>query len=74
MCSQVTGTANVMMTVWLREIGELPAFEQELEERVPGMVVLDRSLTLGTPKRLGSLLDPEGRRTGSVPVPLLDPS
>ncbi|OUC80232.1 Lrp/AsnC family transcriptional regulator [Gordonia lacunae] len=69
-CCEVTGTANILMAVWLHTIGELSEFEQQLESRVPGLVVADRSVTLETPKRLGSLLDRSGCRTGSVPVVL----
>ena len=69
-CCEVTGTANIVMGVWLHTIGELSEFEQQLESRVPGLVVADRSVTLETPKRLGSLLDRSGCRTGSVPVVL----
>ncbi|MDT0220840.1 Lrp/AsnC family transcriptional regulator [Gordonia sp. AC31] len=69
-CGEVTGTANIVMGVWLHTIGELSEFEQQLESRVPGLVVADRSVTLETPKRLGSLLDRSGCRTGSVPVVL----
>lgn len=70
-CCEVTGTANVLMTVWLRQIGELARFEHDLETRVPGLVVVDRSITLETPKRLGSILDRAGRCTGSYPLELL---
>ncbi|WP_269462509.1 Lrp/AsnC family transcriptional regulator [Gordonia insulae] len=69
-CCEVTGTANIIMGVWLHTVGELAEFEQELESLVPGLVVVDRSVTLETPKRLGSLLDRSGCRTGSVPVVL----
>ncbi|MCK8613968.1 Lrp/AsnC family transcriptional regulator [Gordonia sp. C13] len=69
-CCEVTGTANILMGVWLHTVGELSDFEQQLESRVPGLVVADRSVTLETPKRLGSLLDRSGCRAGSVPVVL----
>lgn len=69
-CCEVTGTANILMAVWLHTVGELSEFEQQLESRVPGLVVADRSVTLETPKRLGSLLDRSGCRTGSIPVVL----
>jgi DNA-binding Lrp family transcriptional regulator len=70
-CCEVTGTANVLMTVWLRRISELSHLEHELESQVPGLVIADRSITLETPKRLGSLLDRAGRCTGSNPLELL---
>ena len=69
-CCEVTGTANMIMTVWLHHISELSQFEHELERRVPGLTVVDRSVTLETSKRLGSVLDRDGRRIGSVPVVL----
>lgn len=70
-CCEITGTANVIMTVWLRGISELSLFERDLESRVPGLVIVDRTVTLETPKRLGSLLDRSGSRIGLVPIELL---
>ncbi|WP_280400923.1 Lrp/AsnC family transcriptional regulator [Nocardia carnea] len=70
-CCEVTGTANVLMTVWLRQISELSRLEHELEAQVPGLMIADRSITLETPKRLGSLLDRAGRCTGFHPLALL---
>lgn len=70
-CCEVTGTANVLMTVWLRQISELSRLEYELESGVHGFTVVDRSVTLETPKRLGSILDRAGRCTGFYPLELL---
>ncbi len=73
-CCEVTGTANILMTAWLRQISELSRLEHELESQVPGFVIADRSITLETPKRLGSLLDRAGRCTGFHPLELLTTS
>ncbi|MDF0531258.1 Lrp/AsnC family transcriptional regulator [Tsukamurella sp. 8F] len=70
-CCEVTGTANILMTVWLRRIGELPILESDLETVVPGFIVVDRAVTFDTPKRLGSLLDRSGRCTDFHPLELL---
>nr|WP_281365671.1 Lrp/AsnC ligand binding domain-containing protein [Nocardioides panzhihuensis] len=69
-CSAVTGAANLVATVWLRNVPSLQDFEHRLEARLPELAVIDRAITLQTVKRLGCLLDEAGRRSGVVPIDL----
>ncbi|MFF0464876.1 Lrp/AsnC family transcriptional regulator [Streptomyces mexicanus] len=64
----VTGTDNVLATFWLRDIAEIQRRETSLCTRLPTLTVTDRIIGLHTVKRMGHLLDRDGRRTGTRPV------
>lgn len=67
-CVSITGSANLLFTAWLRDLSGLHRFETSLARRLPSLVVRRREVTLGTPKRLGAVLDPQGRRLDTVPI------
>lgn len=69
----LSGAHNVLLTVWLRDVGDLPAFESSLASRIPDLAITDRTLTLWNLKFAGQLLSPEGRRLRSVPLSMWDP-
>ncbi|MFF1828603.1 Lrp/AsnC family transcriptional regulator [Paenarthrobacter sp. NPDC058040] len=58
------GKYNVVMAVWLRDVGDVGRLEALIEERLPGVTIADRSIVLRSVKHLGNLLDSEGRATG----------
>ncbi len=68
MCVSLSGAHNVMFSVWLRSVDDLPAFEASLAARVPELSITDRTLSLWSLKFAGQLLSPEGRRLRSVPL------
>ncbi|MFJ5832803.1 Lrp/AsnC family transcriptional regulator [Streptomyces sp. NPDC093089] len=68
MCVSVSGPYNLLVLVWLHGLGAVDPFEALLAERFPGLVVQDRTVALHTPKRMGWLLDEQGRATGRVPL------
>jgi len=64
------GGCNIIMAVWLRTLNDVAHLEAILEEKLPGVVIADRSVVLRTYKHLGHLLDARGFATGAVvPVP-----
>ena len=67
-CTAVTGADNLMMSVWLRSLGDTQRLEQRLARHLPALELTDRAITLRTEKRIGTLLDEAGRRTGAVPI------
>ncbi|WP_106399289.1 Lrp/AsnC family transcriptional regulator [Actinocorallia populi] len=73
MCVSLSGAHNILLTVWLRAVDGLPAFEASLAARVPELAITDRTLTLWNLKFAGQLLSPEGRRLRSVPLALWTP-
>lgn len=64
----VTGPANIFATLWVHDIGDIQRRETALCARVPTLTVTDRIVGLHTVKRMGHLLDHEGRRTGVIPI------
>ncbi|PKV90103.1 Lrp/AsnC family transcriptional regulator [Streptomyces sp. TLI_146] len=68
LCASLSGPCNLMMTVWLRSIDDIQPFEASLVQRIPGLEVRDRSVTLWQLKHAGQVLDPQGRLLRSVPL------
>ncbi|MFI6818265.1 Lrp/AsnC family transcriptional regulator [Nonomuraea sp. NPDC050328] len=68
MVLSVVGEANLMVNVWVRSLDELSAFEARLLTAWPEASVVDRCVTLRWVKRLGRLLDPDGRSTAAIPM------
>ncbi|MFG2591317.1 Lrp/AsnC family transcriptional regulator [Streptomyces sp. NPDC048438] len=64
----VTGSANVLATYWLRDIGSVQQRETAACAQLPSLEVTDRVLGIRTVKRMGHVLDGEGRRVGICPI------
>lgn len=68
MCASVSGQHNLQVQVLLHGLGGVDPFEAVLAERFPDLAVKDRAVVLHTPKRMGWLLDQQGRAVGRVPL------
>jgi len=68
LCAAVTGTDNLVATVWLRSLGDSHRLETALAERCPALRLTERAVVLRQSKRMGRLLDDDGRSTGVVPI------
>jgi DNA-binding Lrp family transcriptional regulator len=68
LCAAVTGADNLVMTLWLRSLGDVQRLEAELARRLPALTLTDRAVTLRAVKRMGCLLDEAGRITDVVPI------
>jgi DNA-binding Lrp family transcriptional regulator len=68
LCAAVTGTDNLVMTLWLRSLADIQRLETELARRLPALTLTDRAVTLRAIKRMGCLLDDNGRITDVVPI------
>jgi DNA-binding Lrp family transcriptional regulator len=62
----LAGTPSLLVIAWLASLEEVHRFEQDLVHRVPEVEVVDRLVVLRSVKRMGHLLDVEGRTTGTV--------
>jgi len=62
----LAGTPSLLVVAWLSSLEELHRFEQELAHVVPDVAVVDRLVVLRAVKRMGHLLDAEGRTNGTV--------
>lgn len=67
--ASVTGEANLILTVRGSQGGGLAEIERQIAEQAPGLVPMETMLHLRTHKRMGWLLDREGRCTGEVVPP-----
>jgi DNA-binding Lrp family transcriptional regulator len=68
LCSSVTGSDNLLLSVWLRSPGDCEALEERMLRRHPGLRISERNITLRTVKRMGRLLDEDGRARDHVPI------
>lgn len=68
LCMAVTGEANLLVSTWARSLSDAAGFEVRLGSRLAGARILRRDVTLLTAKRMGRLLDDEGRARGHIPV------
>ena len=64
----VTGPRNLWFVVWLRAVTEVLPLEARLTGRFAALAGMERSTTLRFVKRMGRLLDTDGRATGNVPM------
>ncbi|MEU6658356.1 Lrp/AsnC family transcriptional regulator [Streptomyces sp. NPDC046821] len=64
----VTGPANIFATLWVHGPGDIQRRETALCARLPTLTVTDRIVGLHTVKRMGHLLDEEGRHVGVQPI------
>jgi DNA-binding Lrp family transcriptional regulator len=70
MCASITGPNNLYLSVWLRTLRDLDAFQARLAAQLPELTITDRAVSLWQLKLGGHLLDPEGHRLRSVPLEL----
>ncbi|MER6347021.1 Lrp/AsnC family transcriptional regulator [Streptomyces sp. NPDC001595] len=68
LCASLSGPHNLLLTVWLRSMEDIAAFEARLSTRFPELAVADRAVTLWPLKLGGQILDPKGRHIRGVPV------
>lgn len=68
-CIGLTGGAsNLLVIAWLRHLEDTDRLEHVLAERIPALRIVDRTITLAAVKRMGRLLDEQGRAVDVVPV------
>ncbi|QTX03834.1 Lrp/AsnC family transcriptional regulator [Agromyces archimandritae] len=67
-CASVAGPANLMASLWLRDLDELDDIEGKLTKVFPRLTITDRWLTPRIAKRLGNVLDDSGRWERFVPT------
>ncbi|MFJ8744398.1 Lrp/AsnC family transcriptional regulator [Embleya sp. NPDC127516] len=68
MCAVVTGTANLVVVVWLRRAADVPTLEAEWSGRFPRVEVVDSAVTIQVIKQMGRVVGPNGHATGFVPL------
>lgn len=61
---------NLMAIYWMRSPGDLFGLQASLEREIPGLRTVSRQFTLRPYKRMGMVLDADGRASRWVPVTL----
>lgn len=69
MCFSVAGTEQLVFQAMAHSPEELMRLERGFAEKLPWMTLVKSILTLRMPKRMGWILDEEGKSTGEVVVP-----
>ncbi|MFI1759967.1 hypothetical protein [Streptomyces sp. NPDC020571] len=59
---------NVLATYWLRDVGSVQQRETAICARLRNLGVTERLVGTRTVKRMGHLLDADGRRVGFRPI------
>ncbi|WP_406112188.1 Lrp/AsnC family transcriptional regulator [Kitasatospora purpeofusca] len=68
LCVSVTGTHNLVLSVWQRSLADVQRLETALARRFPDLRVAERRVSLRTVKRMGRILDADGRAVRAVPM------
>ncbi|EOM76772.1 Lrp/AsnC family transcriptional regulator [Rhodococcus rhodnii] len=68
LAATVTGTENLIMTAWHRTIGDTKEFEARVVGRCPTVDFVDSAIALQMNKRMGWILDGDGRGVAAVPI------
>lgn len=68
LCVTLAAAPSLLVSCWLRTVEEVHRFELAIAGRLRQIEVVDRLLVLRTVKRMGRLLDADGRAIGVVPM------
>jgi DNA-binding Lrp family transcriptional regulator len=68
-CASVTGSSNMLFTVYTRALGDLLRIERAIGENLPWLEVQEITVHLRADKRMGWLLNDRGRATGELVLP-----
>lgn len=68
LCASVTGSDNLLLSVWLRSPADCLDLEKRILHRHPELRIGERSITVYAAKRMGRLLDRRGRASAHVPI------
>lgn len=68
LCVSVTGPHNLVLAVWERSLADVQRLETALARRFPDLRVAERRVSLRTVKRMGRILDADGRAVRAVPM------
>lgn len=67
--ASTTGRTNFTMIMWLRTLAEVMEMELAIQQRIPGIELVESVVMLNTAKRVGWMLNPDSTCTGTVVPP-----
>ncbi|MFI8932345.1 Lrp/AsnC family transcriptional regulator [Streptomyces sp. NPDC053474] len=68
LCAAVTGPRNLCFSLWLRTLADSQRMEAALTRTYPDLHIAQRRVSLRTIKRMGRILDTDGRAVRAVPM------
>jgi hypothetical protein len=68
----VTAGPSLVLGAWLRTVEEVHRLELAIAAKLPRVEIIDRLIVLRTVKRMGRLLDKNGRAIGVIPINIWD--
>ena len=63
------GPTNFVIIMWLQSLADVMNIEVALQQKVPGIELVESVVMLSTVKRVGWMLNPDSRASGAVVVP-----
>jgi hypothetical protein len=67
--ASTTGLTNFVIIMWLQSLADVMTIELALQQKVPGIELVESVVMLSTVKRVGWMLNPDSRASGAVVVP-----
>ncbi|MET3367558.1 Lrp/AsnC family transcriptional regulator [Arthrobacter sp. M2012083] len=67
--ASTTGRTNFTMIMWLRSLADVMEMELTIQQRIPGIELVESVVMLNTAKRVGWMLNPDSTATGTVVAP-----
>lgn len=67
--ASTTGPTNFVIIMWLQSLADVMTVELALQQKVPGIELVESVVMLRTVKRVGWMLDADSRASGAVVVP-----
>ncbi|MBT2512667.1 Lrp/AsnC family transcriptional regulator [Arthrobacter sp. ISL-30] len=64
--ASTTGRTNFVIIMWLRSLGEVMELELAVQQRIPGIELVESVVMLNTAKRVGWMLNPDSTASGAV--------
>jgi hypothetical protein len=64
----------MVLSAWLHTVEEVHRLELTIARQLPQLRIVDRLIVLRTVKRIGRLVDAQGRAVGVVPIAIWEDS
>jgi hypothetical protein len=74
LCATLSSAPGMVLCAWLHTVEEVHRLELAIAKRLPQVRIVDRLVVLRTVKRMGRLVDTQGRAIGVVPLNIWDDS
>lgn len=68
LCVTLASAPSLVLCSWLRTVEEVHRLELTIAKRLPHVRIADRLVVLRTVKRMGRLVDTQGRAVGVIPI------